>query len=1060
VFSVAKTSLKYSVLVNMLTVGIFIFGIYSMVTMPREEFPAVDFGSTIVVVPYPGVSPEEIEKLIVHKLEVGLSDLEDIDYITSTAEEGRASVRIVFTSAVSSEQAFDRVSREVNKITDLPADALDPVIIRLNMREVNPIAQIVLGGKNLNQKVLNDVAEDLKDGLLNVDGISKAEMIGNREKQVWIDVDQSRLDAYGLTLSDLSAAVGGRNLNLPAGSARFGKLEFLVRTVGEFSSVDEVASLIVQSDPTGRAITLGDIAAVKDTLEKPQTIARLNGTESISIFLYKKGDGNIIKVMKDVRSYIKNFEKTVPGLEVSVRNDGSLDVKNGINALGQNALVGIILVFAALFIFLGWRNAVLASVGIPLSILITFIVVPAFNVTLNNLTIFGFIIVVGMVVDNSIVVLENIHRLKEEGMCHRDAIISGVDQVISPVFSSTLTTVAAFMPLLLLEGVMGSFLGVFPIVVSIALLGSWFQSMVVLPNNTYQFGRSAPNANDRSSRIIAPLIKWYRKWVTRALKHRQITIWGTVAMLLLSVVILASGAIQFEFFPTTPSQTISLRLQTANGTTLEETEALVAKIEDFVMNMKYKQDVQFVVSNVGASGGEVQRNFASNNAQVNIDLVDVKAMKYTQDEIRNEIRKYLEGMPGLYSYRFVRGQSGPPIGNDVELRIKGESLERLSFIGDLVKSELHKIPGVTDIDDNFDKASKDVRIKPRHDLLSMYGLTVGQIASTIRMASNGAEIGQYRGEGVNEYPIILKLQDQYTQDIENLKNLRIKTRSGDQIALRDLATFEISSSLTRIQHRDGDRVISVTASVSTYEDGGRTKKRSPSEVTSILLGNRLKGEPGLLANFEQRFPGYSIESGGVQEEQRKSYASLGRLFILALLLIFTILASQFRSYVQPFIVMFTIPFAFIGVILGLVLTGLPFSLNTLISVVALAGVVVNNAIILIDFINTERDKGVDRWHAIINSGSARLRPIILTTATTVAGMLPLVFSGDPSAQAWRPLAVSFTFGLCFSTFLTLFIIPVIYSMVDSFFGRFHMTRFSEHTKYNEAMECQDDKVKE
>ena len=289
-FSVAKTSLKYSILVNMLTLGILIFGVYSMVTMPREEFPAVDFGSTIVVVPYPGVAPEEIEKLIVHKLEVGLSDLEDIDYITSTAEEGRASVRVVFTSAVSSEEAFDRVSREVNKITDLPADALDPVIIRLNMREVNPIAQIVVGSKNLNQKVLNEVSENLKDGLLNVEGISKAEMIGNREKQVWIDVDQSRLDAYGLTLSDLSAAVGGRNLNLPAGSARFGKLEFLVRTVGEFSSVDEVASLIVQSDPTGRAITLGDIAAVKDTLEKPQTIARLNGTESISIFLYKKGD--------------------------------------------------------------------------------------------------------------------------------------------------------------------------------------------------------------------------------------------------------------------------------------------------------------------------------------------------------------------------------------------------------------------------------------------------------------------------------------------------------------------------------------------------------------------------------------------------------------------------------------------------------------------------------------------------------------------------------------------------------------------------------------------------
>jgi len=1050
--SVAQTSLKYSILVNMLTVGILIFGLVSMINMPREEYPAVDFGSTIVIVPYPGVSPAEIEQLVVHKLEVGLNNLEDLDYITSTAEEGRAMIRVVFTSAVNSEEAFDRVSREVNKITDLPKDALAPVIIRLNMREVNPIAQVVVGGDGFSPVALRDIAENLKEGLQNIDNISKTDMIGARDKQVWVDVDQARLDAYGLTLSDLSSALGARNMNIPGGSARFGKVEFLVRTLGEFNSVDEIASMIVQSDPTGRAIRIGDIAAVKDTLEKPVTIARLNGTESISIFLYKRGSGNIITIMKDVRSYIDKFKKTVPGLQVSVRNDGSIDVKNGINALGKNALIGIILVFTALLIFLGWRNALLASFGIPLSIFIAFIVIPAFDVTLNNLTIFGFIIVVGMVVDNSIVVLENIHRLREEGYCHRDAIVRGVDQVISPVFSSTLTTVAAFMPLLLLGGIMGKFLEVFPIVVSIALLGSWFQSMVVLPNNVFQFGRGMETGNERSSRLIKPLIRVYRRLVTLALKHREITIWSTVGMLLLSFVILGSGAIKFEFFPSPASQTISLQLQMPVGTTLQETEAQVSKVEEFILNMKQKHDIEFVVSNVGATGGEVRLDYATNLAQVNIDLVDLKDMKYTHDEIKNTIRDYLDKMPGLYSFKFSQGRGGPPVGNDVELRIKGKSLEKLAYISDVLKNQLKQIPGVTDIDDSFDKGKKEVKIIPRHDLLSMNGLTVAQIASTIRMASTGSEVSKYRGEGVDEYPLVVKLADSYTEELENLKNLKIRTRTGDLIAIRDLAEFEISSSLSKIEHRDGDRIVTVTAAAGTYEKNGRIVKRSASEINNILMGNRLKGEPGLLSNFEQRYPGYTVESGGVQEEQRKSYSSLGRLFILALLLIFTILASQFRSYVQPLIVMMTIPFAFIGVILGLLVTGLPFSLNTLISVVALAGVVVNNAIILIDFINTEREKGVDRWHAIINSGSVRLRPIILTTATTVAGMLPLVFSTDPSAQAWRPLAVSFTFGLLFATFLTLFIIPVIYSMVDSFFGKFHMTRFKEHSKFNEAVE--------
>lgn len=1052
---IAKIALKYSILVNMITLAVLIFGVIAMVSLPREEFPAVDFGSTIVTVVYPGVSPSEIEQLVLRKLEVGLGDLEDLDYLASYAEEGIAFVRVVFTSKVSSEEAYDRVNREVSKITDLPSDARDPIIIRLNMREVNPIAQVVVSGEQFDALSLRDIAENLKDGLLQVADVSKVEMIGARERQVWVDVDQARLDAYGLTLSDLSTAISTRNLNIPGGQARFGKMEFIVRTLGEFDSTEQLASLIVQSDASGGAIRLGDVAAIRDTLEKPQTKARLNGTESISIYLYKKGEGNIISIMKEVRSYIDQFKAGIPGLNISVRNDGSIDVRNGINALSKSAFIGILLVFIALFFFLGWRNALLASFGIPLSIFIAFVIIPAFDITLNNLTIFGFIIVVGMVVDNAIVVIENIHRLREEGMCHKDAIIQGVNQVISPVFSSTLTTISAFMPLLLLQGVMGQFLGLFPIVVSLALLGSWFQSMVVLPNNIYQFGKAEPQARDRSTRMIQPLISRYRKVLTLALKHRQITIWSVVGMLVLVLMILGSGAIKFEFFPAPLSQTMGLQVEAPLGIALDETEALVSRIEDYLLNMKQSVDVEYVVSNVGAVGGEVRRELASNKAQITLDLVDLKAMKYSHDEIRDEIRNYLDKLPGLYSYRFEQSSAGPPLGNDVDLRIKGESLERLSFIGDWVKQVLQDIPGVTDIQDSFARGKKEVKILPRHDVLAMNNLSVAQIASTIRMASVGSEVSKYRGSGVDEFPLIVKLDDSYTDDLENLKDLKIKTRTGSMIAIRDLAEFELDSSYSRIEHRDGDRVISVTASVGSYEQDGKTRRRTASEVNSLLFGGRFGNEAGLLEGFSQRFPGYSIEAGGIQEEQRKSYSSLYQLFALALLVIFTILASQFRSYVQPLVVMMTIPFAFIGVVLGLLVTGLPFSLNTMISVVALAGVVVNNAIILIDFINQEREKGVDRWHAIVNSGSARLRPIILTTATTAVGMLPLVFSTDPSSQAWRPLAVSFTFGLLFATFLTLFVIPVIYSMVDSFFGKFGATRFKEHTKFKDAMECEE-----
>lgn len=485
---VAETSIKYSILINLLVVAIVILGVSSMLRMPREEFPAVEFGRVLVVTVYPGVSPEEIEQLITNKVETELSDLPNLDHIESNTEEGRSTVSVSFDTSVDPEEAYDLVSREVNKITDLPADAIDPIIIRLSMRELNPIAQIVVSG-DFTPLALREVAEDLKNGLLKVDNISKVELVGARDRQIWVDVDQARIDAYGISLNDISSVLQGRNLNIPGGTARYGKTEFLVRTLGQFENMDEVGRMIVQSDASGRAIRISDVATVRDTLAREQTKAKLNGKEGISIFLYKKGDGNIIKVMEDVRAYIAKFEKNVPRADISVRNDGSIDVKNGIGALSSSALQGIILVFLTLLVFLGWRNALFASTGIPIAMLITFIVIPLLDITLNNLTIFGLIIVVGMVVDNSIVVLENIHRFREEGADHQTSIISGVNQVISPVFSSTLTTVAAFMPMLLTGGIMGQFLSVFPIVVSVALLASWFQSMVILPTNIYQFGR-------------------------------------------------------------------------------------------------------------------------------------------------------------------------------------------------------------------------------------------------------------------------------------------------------------------------------------------------------------------------------------------------------------------------------------------------------------------------------------------------------------------------------------------------------------------------------------------
>ncbi len=1050
--NLAETSLKYGILLNLLVVAILVMGILSMLTLPREEFPAVEFGRVLVNVIYPGVSPQEMEQLVTNQVETELSDLEDLDYIESFTEEGSALISVAFDTSIDSEEAYDRVARELAKLTTLPEDALEPNLIRLNMRELNPIAQLVVSG-DFTPLALRELADDLKDGLLKLDNVSKVELVGARDRQIWVDVDQARVDAYGMSLSEIAQALQGRNLNVPGGTTSYGTTEFVVRALGQFGSLEEIGNLIVRSDASGRAVRISDVAAVKDTLEKTQTLAKLNGKEGISIFVYKKGDGNIIKVMRDVRAYLAGFEKRVPGVEISVRNDGSVDVRNGIRALSESALLGILLVFIALLIFLGWRNALFASTGIPLSILITFVFLPLFGITLNNLSIFGLIIVVGMVVDNSIVALDNIHRYRELGYDHKCSVVEGITQVFSPVFSSTLTTVAAFLPMLLMGGIMGQFISVFPIVVTTALLASLFQSMVLLPNNVYQFGSRKALKEDLTTRLIRPLVKIYRKGVTRALQYRWLTMGGVVLLFLLSLFILGSGAIQFEFWQNPPSQTIALELQTPIGTALEETNRVVGEVEDYILNMREKGDVEFVVSNVGSLRSEGISEIKTSNAAVSIDLVPLKRMRWSHEQIKSSIRKFLASLPGLYTYKFTQATAGPPLGSDVEIRIKGKDLDRLIYIGEVVKGTLARIPGVADIDDSNDEGKLEVRFTLDQEKLSLYGLSVAQVASALRMANTGSAVTQYRGNGLDEIPVVVRLQEVYTGDLELLKDLKVRSQTGVLVSIRDLGGFELSGSISRIQHYEGDRLLQVTADVGDYREGGKVKKRTTSEVVTALRGDRLRGTTGLLSNFEQRFPGYTMEFGGIRQQQTESYTTLGYGFLVALLAIFAILASQFRSYVQPLIVMVTIPFAFIGVILGLLLTGLSFSLTTLISVVALAGVVVNNAIILIDFINSEREKGVDRWHAIINSGSARLRPILLTTATTVAGMLPLVFSTDPSSQTWRPLAVSFVFGLLFATVLTLFVIPVIYSMVDSFFGKLGFTRFRKHEKFKEVMEC-------
>ncbi len=1052
--SLAQFSVDHSKLINMIMVIVFIVGIYTLIFMPKEEMPSVEFGAFYIVVSYRGVSPEEMENLVVKKLEEQIINLDNVDYFQSTCAAGRATIFIRMEPNADIDQAWSDLNTEMQKVTNLPDDADDPILVRLNMREVNEICTVALGG-DFSANAIREIANDYKDEILTLPNIANVEIAGTRDREIWIENDVHKLDQYGLSIFDVANAITNRNKNVPAGDIRFGRAEFLIRTVGEFDTVDEIGDVIVKMDRNGRAIRIGNVATVIDTLEEQVTIGKLNGDKAVNVNIYMDAEGNILQVMKNIRAASNTFVENVPGLNLEVRNDGSIEVKNSLFTLGNNALFGIILVFITLLIFIGWRNALFAAWGIPFSFFLTFVIMDLLGVTMNNLSLFALILVIGMIVDDAIIVLENVHRYREQGMSAKEAAIKGTNEIMWPVVAAVATTIAAFLPMLLISGMMGKFMSVFPIVVSIALFASLLECLIILPSHIADFsGKSGENLKDKTHKLHAWLTKVYQYLIKRALKHRYISVIIVVGALILALSAFGMGLIKFEFFPSGTPKTIILNLETPVGTSLERTDEVASQIEEFIQNMEESTDIEAVVSTIGQYTEHHRTQIETSNAEIKIDLLDADDLTYSIEQIKGTIRKYLDTVPGLFSYKFIEGQrGGPPTDADIELRIIGNNIDKLESIGSYVISMLEDIPGVSDIETNMDNGKKEIKIVPKHDKLGLYGLTVNSISSVISIASYGAPVSKFRGGELDEYDIVVRVREDQIDDVTDLKEIKIRTNSGDLIPLKELADFEISAGYSQIEHYNGNRVLTVTGNTTTYDQDGKTVKQTPDEVTSILRGNALTGEQGVLSNFTERFPGYQLQYGGVTQQRTEVYNSLYIALIVALILIFAILAAKFNSYVQPFIVMLTIPFAIIGVIFGLMITGLPFSMMTLIAVLALAGIVVNDSLILVDFVNSEREKGVDRWNSLINAGTVRLRPILMTTVTTIAGFMPILLSTSSQVESWKPIAVSIAFGLAFATLLTLLIIPVVYSFIDSIFGKFGMTRFKTHKKFDECVDC-------
>jgi multidrug efflux pump len=1047
-----KFSVSNPVLVNMTMIIIFIYGIISVYRIPKESMPQIEWGMFMITVIYPGVAPDEIESLIIKDIEDELSDVTDVDYISSTAYEGRAMIRVHLTENADLDKAWTNVSRELDKVRNLPEDASDPFMQNISIREMRSICAIAVEGESYSPSGIKKIGENIRDDLSKLPYVSRVELKGTKTREIRIQPDAGKMEFYSINYNDIETAVKSRNLNLPAGNITAGKSEVLVRTMGEFDTVERIGYTVLRAFPDGGLLRIRDIADVVDTYETMKVKTRLDGRESINLYLYQNADGNILDIVENIKAYLPRIAEDYPDVRARIVNDESKIVKSNISTLAQSAVLGIILVFITLLLFIGWRNAIFAAMGIPFTFLMTFWLMQYFDITINNLSLFALVLVLGMVVDDAIVVIENVHRNIEEGMSPKDAAVKGTLEVLWPVTAAVMTTIAAFMPLLMMEGGMGKFLSVYPKVVSIALFASLFEALFILPSHLADFSKKH-DSKKAEGHFYKRIVNRYGSLLIGFLKHRYIAAFSVVTALILSFAAVAGGMVKFEFFPRTIPTTLSLRADTFSGTPLETTDSLAMAMEKYITGLPYQENLKSLNTNVGQQQERNIWNESTNYMDLRLDLIEADSLTVELGVIMADLRKKLNQMPEIVSYRISMGRTGPPTGDDVEVRILGDDLKKLSDLTERVKGILASVPGIKDIEDDMDPGKKELKVYPDYDKLAIYGIQVSEFAAFLRVSSVGRVISEFT-ETPYRHNIRLMLAEDQIDTADKMRNLVISSRTGKKVLVGDISRFELTSTTSRISRRDGKRTVTITAATGEYEEGGVKYNRTPDEASELLFGNKVKNIPGLLENFDRDNPGYKLEIGGMKAERDKSFNSLYAAFLVALLVIYMILGTQFKSYIKPVVVMITIPFAFIGVIIGLLVTNTPFSVLSMIAVVALSGIVVNDSIVFVDFIIKERDKGIDRWNSLINAGRTRLRPIILTTLTTIFGLMPMIISQSESVKMWKPMAVSISFGLGFATILTLLVLPVVYSFVD---GISCKCRGTERMKFADALKIREEK---
>jgi multidrug efflux pump subunit AcrB len=1022
---ISEFSVRQPVLVNLLVILLLVAALVTYSYMTKEKFPDVSLDEVWVNTTYPGVSPEEIERLITIPIEDEVASIDGVDDITSVSSEGYSQIKIEFEAGIDDfPRKIQEVQNKVNRVEDLPEDAETPEV---QEEEWTTIAVVASLSGEIPEKTLKQLSDDLEDDLLDIPGVDAVTSIGRRDREIWVEVDPGRLESYGLSLSDVILSLRNKNLDIPGGTLGSGRREFLVRTMGEAETPEQIEHVIIRSTAEGGHVYLRDVAKVSDTFEEATTEGRLDGKRTISLMVMKSKTGDTIRIVRAVKALQRDYEsgRLPDGVTLTLTNDASIDISSNLNALYGNGAVGLVLVLIVLFVFVGLRPAVLTALGLPVAYSIAILLMQYFGITINMLSLFGLILVLGIVVDDAIIICENSCRHIEEGLSPPRAAVVGTREVTWPVIAAVSTSAAAFIPLLLMSGTLGKFFGIIPKAVTFALLASLVEALFILPSHVADFAKPIPaRRNERmADGWLQRLTRFYLRLLNFTLDRRYLCVSAVIA-LAVGCIAFAYVFMPFVLFPARDVEEFGVTIKMPVGTKLEETGRVVAQLERAALELP-DEDVYAVIGRVG-TGQLANYDFrtGSHIGQVVLDLTDRFDRQRSGLEIVNEYREMIAEIPGPAEINFLEWREGPPVDPAVEIHLRGREFETLRTIADDIKTYLSDLEGTRDIADDFEPGKQEARIIVDEEKAYLMGLDMATIGYTIRYAIDGGIASSIHDRG-EEIDLRVILREEFRRDLEDIEGMRFRNRDGALVPFGNFARIERKPGYTNINRRDRKRAITVSANVDEHV------------MTSVEVNRLLRDR---YEDLGRRFPGYAMRFSGEYEETQEQLVALAKAFGVAILLIYAILGSLFKSFSMPLVVMLAVPFSFIGVVVGFYVMGEALGLMAIIGIIGLAGIVVNDSLILVDFINNGREGGLPRRDATLRACRLRLRPVILTSVTTIFGLLPLAMGLFGLSPFLTPIAVAIVWGLTFSTFLTLLLVPGLYAIVDDWAGRLSRTR--------------------